>query len=173
MPVNFFQPGCRHTTEIARFGLCDDPQPAKSPAYLDEIDPDKWIAEVSNPGNRAVEFHAVDHCPGIDPRRTDGSAAQRCDGILTWGRSIVFVELKDRARGFGGGQGQLLETIRYFNADQGLGGYDHVRAHVANRQRPAAAIGGAQTIQTFRNETAAILGGKGVDLCLDRNIQVS
>lgn len=61
MPINFFDVGCKTKSNKTEFGLCDDPPPA----YIDENNNSKWIAFVSNPENKDVDFYAIDHCINI------------------------------------------------------------------------------------------------------------
>lgn len=42
----------------------------------------------------SVTFTAIDHC--IETLRADGSMDKRCDGVLTYGTTVIFVELKER-----------------------------------------------------------------------------
>jgi hypothetical protein len=44
MRINFFDINCQSKTNQPKFGLCDDPPPSNSPAYIDTDDCSKWIA---------------------------------------------------------------------------------------------------------------------------------
>lgn len=43
MGINFFDANCQGRTNQSKFGLCDDPPPAKNPAYIDTEDSTKSI----------------------------------------------------------------------------------------------------------------------------------
>ena len=174
MPINFLQTGCKTESNQQLFGLCDNPDPAKDPAYIDELDDTKWIAEVTNNLGTLIEFFAVDHCQNIKPLRPNLEAAKRCDGILKNGNNLSFVELKDRDhRGWiSGGRKQITETIQFFHANHDLTTYANVDAYVANKQRPLAVTGSYSEVQKFKDETAVILNNQGLLLNIDRNILI-
>ncbi len=174
MPINFFQVGCKTESNQQLFGLCDNPDPAKDPAYIDEVDSTKWIAEVTNGASVNVDFFAVDHCPGIHPVRVNGESAKRCDGILRHNNKLSFVELKDRDhRGWiSGGRKQVTETIQFFHANHNITTYANVDAYVSNKQRPLAVTGSYTEVQKFKDETAIILSNAGLLLNINRNISI-
>ncbi len=165
MPVDFFISGCKSTTSKDKFGLCDDPPPAKNPAYIDEDSPEKWIAEVKNLSKISVDFHAIDNC--IEILRPNGEMGSRCDCMLHYDKSLIFVELKDRGHGgwIAKGSKQISNTIRIFKQSNDIDDYDKVKAYVCNKQRPLAITGTNTTAQKFKDET-------GLTLKLDRNIKL-
>ena len=83
MQINYFPSNCRTRSNLATFGLCDDPTPARNPAYIDETDSYKWLAIVKNPSNKEVNFHSIDNC--VTVLNQDGTMESRCDGILSYG----------------------------------------------------------------------------------------
>lgn len=174
MPINFFQIGCKTESNQHLFGLCDNPPPATDPAYIDEIDSTKWIAEVTNNLSVNVEFFAVDHCPAIQPVRPNNEPAKRCDGILKHNNKLSFVELKDRDhRGWiSGGRKQITETIQFFIASHDITVYANVDAYVSNKQRPLAVIGSSSEVQKFKDETALMLNNTGILLQVNRTILI-
>lgn len=174
MPINFFQVGCKTESTRQLFGLCDNPDPAKDPAFIDELDKTKWIAEVHNTSSIHAEFFAVDHWPGVNPIRANGDPAKRCDGILLHGNNISFVELKDRDhRGWiSGGRKQITETVQFLHVNHDMTSYTNVDAYVANKQRPSAVVGSYTEVQKFKDETALILNNSGLLLKIDRNIYI-
>lgn len=94
MSVDFKIAKCQTRSNRRIFGLCDNPSPAKDPAYIDETDGSKWIAVVENEERFPTEFTAIDNC--IDIKHSDGKMEKRCDGVLTYNATIIFVELKQR-----------------------------------------------------------------------------
>lgn len=138
MPIDFFKLSCQETTNVQLFGLCDDPPPSKSPAYIeyDSINKPNWIAEVVNNKAINVTFTAIDNC--IIIKRPNGEEESKCDGMLTFNDSIVFVELKDRiGKGWlGKARDQLITTISIFSSNHNVNAYKNKRAHIANAQRP-------------------------------------
>ena len=173
MPINFLEPGCQTVSGQPLFGLCDRPDPAKDPAYIDESNRTDWIAEVHNPQSLPVEFFAVDHCPGVEPTRSNGEKSRRCDGILRFANNLRFIELKDRDhRGWiSGGRKQLTETIEFYQLHHNdLDSFEHVDAYIANKQRPSAVVSIITEIQKFKDDTALLLNNKGLLLSINRNI---
>lgn len=79
---------CTSCTGISRFGICDDSN--NQPAYIDQHDPTKWIATVTNRIQAAVHFRAIDNC--IPMVGADGRDLQRCDGVLQYKEKFHFVE---------------------------------------------------------------------------------
>ena len=97
MSVNFFTQGQKTSSDKELFGLCDDSIGRnKKPAYIDESDSDKWIAEVHNDNKTDVDFYAIDCC--VIWYLPNKDIAKACDGMLSYNnkKTIVFVELKDR-----------------------------------------------------------------------------
>lgn len=165
MPVDFFISGCKSTTSKNKFGLCDDPPPAKNPAYINEDIPENWIAEVENKEEISVDFHAIDNC--IEILRPNGEKESRCDCMLHYKNSLVFAELKER--GYSGwiskGSKQISNTIKIFKENHNINDFDKVQAYICNKQRPLAIIGSNATVQKFKDET-------GLTLKPDRNIKI-
>ena len=174
MPINFLQAGCRTESNQQLFGLCDNPDPAKDPAYIDEANTAVWIAEVQNDTPLKAEFFAIDHCAGVQLVRPSGEKAKRCDGILKHNNNLSFVELKDRDhRGWiSGGRKQITETIEFFITNHNITAYAHVDAYVSNKQRPLAITGSYTEVQKFKDETALMLNNAGLLLNINRNISI-
>lgn len=172
MPIDFFKNTCKTTSKGKVFGLCDDPPPAENPAYIDEVDSSKWIAEVTNNSASEVSLYAIDHC--VDILRPNGDMESRCDGMLTHDDNLTFVELKDR--GHKGwlvkGREQLTITIQNFVAHHDISIYNKVEAYVCNKQRPFIVTGISEEVQMFKDDTAALLNSKGLLLKADRNINI-
>lgn len=157
MPIDFFVNSCKTHSNKTEFGLCDDPPPVSSPAYIDEDDQSKWIGVVKNTSNKDVEFIAIDAC--IDIRKPDGSLESRCDGLLSFDNDLIFVELKNREGGqwLKKGREQLTITINNFKANYTISDFDNVHGNVCNSLRPLSHSGHAMNIQQFYDDTNLVL----------------
>jgi len=160
MPTNFLDPNCRTNSNNAEFGLCDDPPPSNSPAYIDEVDHAIWISKVNNPRNENVDFFAIDNC--VTVLRPDRTMDSRCDGALFYSDKLIFVELKSRQSGkwLQKGRKQLTTTINNFRLNHDISLYSNVEAYVCNNLKPLAHTGQASNIQKFKDDTGLILKGK-------------
>ncbi len=159
MPINFFDQNCKTGSANVQFGLCDDPPPATNPAYIDENDSTKWIAIVNNPVQNNVSFYAIDHCISI--LRSNGEMESRCDGLLLYLNTLLFIELKSREGGkwLQKGRKQLTTIVNIFKSQNDINSYDKVEAYVCNSLRPLAHIGQATNIQKFKDDTGLTLKG--------------
>lgn len=168
MGINFFDQNCQTITNAIEFGLCDDtPPPSNVRAYVDTMDRHKWIAFVQNAARISVTFTAIDAC--IIIKRPNGKDSKRCDAMLTYENKIIFVELKKSNREdsfdggtgeFGGGIGQLIETISFFSQNYPLDQYQRKTAYVANKLKPNFQFGNKTTIDKFKEKTGFILRTK-------------
>jgi hypothetical protein len=158
MPVVLFNAGCRTESNSEKFGLCDDPPPARNPAYIQESDELKWIAIVKNADKAECSFYAIDHCHNVIMLRPDGKQEKRCDGMLHYDNNIIFVELKDRNRNrLGGGRKQLAKTIQAFFDNYDKNNYNKIEAYISNKQRHPLNKNNTIEIQKFKNDTGLIL----------------
>jgi len=160
MSIEFFDLKCRSKSDKSNFGLCDDPPPSNSPAYINEDDLPAWIGEVANINNEDVSFFAIDNCVTI--LRSDGTSDSRCDGVLSYSNKLIFVELKSRRtkKWFKKGREQITATIVAFKKNHDISIYKSVEAYVCNNLRPIAHVGQAENIQKFKDKTGYILRGK-------------
>ena len=149
MSAAFFKTKCRHTTDAACFGLCDDGP--NGWAYISESKAeDTWICTVENNNRLEVVFTAVDKCADI--RRADGNQESTCDCILTYTDNIVFVELKElRKDWIEDGIDQLQNTLNLF-PENVLRRFRHKRAFVANRRHPHFNQSASGRKQQFRSQ---------------------
>ena len=159
MSTTFFKGKCQTFSSNKRFGLCDDPSPIKKPAYIDEMDGSKWIAVVHNDDLQSVIFTAIDNC--IDIRKEDGSMSKRCDGVLTYNTSIIFVELKER-KALGSAwvrdaEEQLRATIVYFENTGEAEDFTTKKAYIANNEHPKFKESQTLRMEKFLIETGYIL----------------
>jgi hypothetical protein len=136
--IKFTEAQCLSQSSEKLFGLCDDPLPAKNPAYIDETNGRKWIAVVVNEDRHIVRFIAIDHC--IHIQREDGKQAKRCDGTLTYEETIILVELKSR-----GAEGnawvkdaeeQLRASIVHVSNSDIADDFPLKKAYIANSEHP-------------------------------------
>lgn len=103
--MDFFKPECQSgpfNQEL--FGLCDDQNTTR--AYVDTTDPEKWVATVENPSQKAVTFTAIDKCVIQD---CDAPGSGRCDGMLTTDDLLYLVELKDQKTNW---QSHAIEQLK-------------------------------------------------------------
>ena len=159
MPINYFL-NCKTESKKKKFGLCDDQPPISNPAYIDETNPLKWIGIVNNSLEKDICFNAIDNC--IDIRRPDNSMESRCDGVLSYQKNLVFVELKEREGGqwLKKGREQLTATINRFKQECDITQYTSLKGYVCNNLRPQAHFGQTANIQQFKDDTGFILEGK-------------
>ena len=159
MSTSFSEPACQDITSAKLFGLCDDETRPQERAYLDEQNGGTWIAVVHNDEAFEVTFTAIDNC--IETRRADGKMDSRCDGMLTYNTSVVFVELKERG-GWGknwvkDGDAQLRTSIGYFEANTDTGHLTEKRALLANSEHPRFRDSQIGRMERFREETKYVL----------------
>jgi hypothetical protein len=158
MSINFSQAQCQSITNIKLFGLCDDPPPNSNPAYIDSVDGAKWIAVVVNDYNYPITFTAIDNC--ITILRPDGKMAQRCDGMLSYNSTVIFVELKERAQlgsdWIKDAEGQLRTTIGYFEASAEAANFSVKKAYAANSEHPKFRTNQIQRMEAFFEDTGYV-----------------
>jgi hypothetical protein len=159
MNIDFFQQNCQSTSNKKKFGLCDKEPPAKEPAYIDETNGSDWIAVVLNENINLVTFTAIDNCIGI--KRLDGTDSKRCDGVLSFDNTIIFVELKHRkTKGntwIKEAEEQLRETILNFEKQDMAEDFKIKKAYIANRALPKFRSSQTSRMDKFHEETNYIL----------------
>ena len=161
MPIDFFTQGKKTTSEKELFGLCDDTKDGyKIPAYVDEYDSDKWIAQVHNDSKRTIDFYAIDGC--IVWYLDDGNQANACDGMLVYNNdnhNIVFVELKDRnpqnKQWKIKAEKQLKSTIECFRENHNIN-KTMLKAYICNKQA-LFDEGVEEYMEKFKDETGVTL----------------
>ncbi len=163
MSANFYELKCQTTSSKKTFGLCDDPPPAKNPAYIDELNGSNWIAVVENESQKQITFTAIDNCIAI--LRSDGKMKQRCDGMLTYNSTVIFVELKDRdAQGNAWVKDaipQLKSTIEEFKDTEMAGNFNKKLAYISNKQHPKFKSTQQRRMDAFFDETNYVLRIQG------------
>ncbi len=139
MSIDFSSAKCQDGSTRKLFGICDDPPPATTRAFLDEVDGAKWIAVVQNEYTYDVLFTAIDHCIELPPR-SDGRSSKRCDGMLTYNDTVIFVELKERAQlgtdWIRDAEKQLKTTIAHFETTELAEDFTYKKAYAANSEHP-------------------------------------
>lgn len=163
MSINFEEPQCQMNSSNKIFGLCDDQPPAKNPAYIKEVNGLDWIAVVENYNRYDVTFTAIDNC--ITTLRKDGKMMQRCDGMLTYESTVIFVELKDRGaignRWVEDAIPQLKASIKSFEETKLADNFTKKLAYVSNRQHPKFKSTQQRRMNEFFDETTYILRIQG------------
>lgn len=162
MEIVFLNSQCQSVSNNKRFGLCDE-QDNKEPAYLDERNGDKWIAVVENEELKEVHFIAIDNCIDIWRDKEKKEMDNRCDGMLWYETSIIFVELKDRVSKkdknawVEDGEKQLKCTIEYFEKTEQSNNFREKRAYIANKAHPIFKESQLQRMKSFKQETGYTL----------------
>ena len=162
MEIDFFNSQCKSVSNKKLFGLCDE-QDNEEPAYLDEQNEDKWIAVVENQELKEVHFIAIDYCIDIWRYKEKKEMDNRCDGMLWYETSIVFVELKDRVSRKNtndwvkNGEKQLKRTIEYFEKTGQSDKFTEKRAYIANKAHPKFKESQIHRMKNFKKETGYTL----------------
>lgn len=163
MSEKFKEEKCQNISNSKKFGICDDPPPAQNPAYIDETDGSKWIAVVENEDRYAVTFTAIDNC--IEILRPDGKMSRRCDGMLTFNSTVIFVELKDRdAQGNAWVEDalpQLKSSIQDFEKTDMADIFSRKLAYIANKQHPRFKSTQQSRMDAFFDDTNYVLRIQG------------
>jgi len=162
MEIDFFKSQCQSVSNKKRFGLCDE-QNNKQPAYLDERNGAKWIAVVENEELKKIHFIAIDNCIDIWRDEVKKEMDNRCDGMLWYETSIIFVELKDRVSKkdknawVEDGEKQLKRTIEYFEKTEQSDKFTEKRVYIANKAHPTFKESQLQRMKNFKQETGYTL----------------
>lgn len=156
---------CKKTTNVKKFGLCDDSSDKKLPAYLDQTDEGKWLATVENPNGKDITFKAVDFC--VDVLRNNNEPIKRCEGFLLFENKIIFIELKDRTyRGWlPDAREKFIETIQAFKQSYPNNEFEILEPVVSNRQ--------CKTHQNLMIEKQKLKDSIGLDLILSNKIVIN
>ena len=159
MSVDFTKKECQCKSNKKLFGLCDDQPHLSNPAYIDEINGSKWIAVVINEYKFEVVFTAIDNC--IDIKKEDGRRAKRCDGVLSYGNTIIFVELKERGalgnQWVTDAEKQLKVTLAYFERENIAKTFHHKKAYISNSHHPKFKVSQTRRMNQFLEDTGYIL----------------
>jgi hypothetical protein len=150
MPVNFFEEACRAgPIAAAEFGICDNQDGGK--AFIAYDNRHAWIARVDNRGKLELMFTAIDNC--VEMFRGDGKMDKRCDGMLTSGDHIVFIELKSQGKQWvSAAVAQLKSTIRHFIENHDISVFKYKRAYACNNRHPRFHVIDHEMKQQFYRE---------------------
>jgi hypothetical protein len=154
---DFFASNCQQYSNKNLFGICDNID--IQPAFLDETNGKEWIAVVENGYKENVCFTAVDNC--VEIWRPDGTMESRCDGMLTYQHTLIFVELKDSKKDGSEwvrkGDVQLRSTIAIFEGTTASKTFKSKKAYIANKAKPRFREGQMQRMDRFFKETGYVL----------------
>ena len=133
MSVDFFKVDCQNTTSEQKFGLYDaeDLTPVKIKLTKEEL----WNATVLNSTSKNILVTAIDNC--IDIFRQNGEMDNRCDCMLTYETSILFIELKNKRDSWQSeGLAQIENVVKIMIAEipDFYNGFTKRKAIVANRK---------------------------------------
>jgi len=152
-----FKTLCQDETDDRRFGICDNIPHQR--AYIDSLDGRKWIAVIQNDARQSVTFTALDNC--IEFNKVNGKKESRCEGILTYGETIIFIEAKERK---GDAQTwakiadkQLRNSITLIEAKINLDLFPIKKAAITNKLQNGAKEKHSVRIKKFYEETGYIL----------------
>ncbi|MDR2275353.1 MAG: hypothetical protein LBF27_30880 [Sphingobacterium sp.] len=158
MSVNFLNEACQSFSSRKLFGLCDEPSPSTRPAYIDEANGENWIGVVENDYLYDVTFTAIDKC--IDISIEGEVQPKRCDGMLTFEGSVIFVELKERHSGgnwIKDAEKQLKSTIENFELSEIAEDFSVKKAYIANSSHPKFRSSQTLRMESFLIETGYVL----------------
>jgi hypothetical protein len=133
MQIDFFNKECQKSTHKDKFGICDDVDlNAKTPAYLDFENTNDWLVKVVNSSSQEIVFTAIDHCILKYDRTIDNPS--RCDAMLIYENSIIFVELKNKLKK-PAQIAQLENTIRLFFENNIDRTFSKKEAYLSNKKK--------------------------------------
>jgi len=159
MKIEFFNNISETSSQKKKFGLCDKQPPVKEPAYIDEKNGSDWIAIVLNDDGKSINFNAIDNC--VEIKRADGKDSKRCDGVLSFETTVIFVELKQRiSKGnswIKDAEEQLRETISNFEKQEEAENFEFKKAYIANSEFPKFRSSQINRMDRFYKETDYIL----------------
>lgn len=157
--IDFFPEEHKTVSSKKRFGICDETPPPNKKAYIDEANGQNWIAIVENFYEDEISFIPVDNC--IDLRRPDNKQDNRCDGLIYYNKTIIFVELKtsvSKSRYWiDDGEKQLRVTIGHFEKCFEAKGFEVKKAYISNRAKPQFRRSMAERMENFFYDTGYVL----------------
>lgn len=133
MSVDFLKTDCQNTTNERKFGLYDAED--KTPVKIELTDEDLWNATILNNNRKNILVTAIDNC--IDLFRQNGEMDNRCDCMLTYNTTILFVELKNKRDSWQSeGLAQIENVVKIMMKEipDFYNGFTKRKAIVANRK---------------------------------------
>jgi hypothetical protein len=159
MSIKFKKVQCQTRSNKKIFGICDNPSPANDPAYIDETDGSKWIAVIENDNRLSTVFTAIDNC--IEIKDAEGKMEKRCDGMLMYNSTVIFVELKQRgAKGNAwvlDAEPQLMNSIKHFEQTEISESFKQKKAYISNSEHPKFKTSQIGRMERFYSKTGYIL----------------
>ncbi len=131
MSVDFFKAECQVLTKEKRFGLFDAED--TSPVQIKLVDEKSWNAIVINDNCVELIFTAIDNC--VEMLRDDGEMDSRCDAMLIYNNTLLFIELKNKRDSWQSlGLSQIEATIKRMIVEHQVfyNGFAKRKAIVAN-----------------------------------------
>jgi len=148
---------CQDITDAKRFGICDDKPHQR--ACIDTIDGRNWMTVIENDLRHDVTFTALDNC--IEIRKDNGKMESRCEGIITYNYTIIFLEIKDRTGGANtwakDADKQLKTSIALIELKVDLGNFLSRKAYISNRIQRGSKQNHPVRIKQFLEQTGYIL----------------
>ena len=148
---------CQDITQEKKFGICDDIPNHR--AYVDLNNGSKWMTVVQNNSMLPVTFTALDNC--IELRGTDGKMESRCEGIITYGNTIIFIEIKERTGDSKtwakDADKQLRATISSIKSKINLDSFETKRAAITNRLQSRSKEKHTVRMKKFLEDTGYLL----------------
>jgi hypothetical protein len=152
-----FKKFCQDETNLRNFGICDDKLHQR--AYIHTGHGGNWTAVVQNDNQYDVTFTALDHC--IEIRNSKGKMQSRCEGIITYNNTIIFIEIKQRtgdAKTWAkDADKQLRSTISVVSAKINLNLFVVKKAAIANPLHRRSAEKHTTRMMKFLDDTGYIL----------------
>lgn len=149
MAIDFFKATCQCNISNTEFGIVD-----LEPAVISFEDSDNWNVTICNPSEKEIIHTAIDNC--LDIPFEEG---ERCDSMLTFDNTLIFIEIKERnyGRWAGEAKNQLINTIAIFKRDCEINNYKRFFGQIANKKKPYFRSGLNNFSQSFEDETGFIL----------------
>lgn len=159
MNVEFFQEQCMTHTRAEVFGICDGPENTQVPAFLSYTDEKEWVARVENYFRFEVTFVAIDRC--IEILSDEGKPGKRCDGMLAYNETVIFVELKQskssRSQWIKEAEEQLRFVIKHFERSHLCLQFRVKKAYICNNQHPVFRSSQKSRMEKFFSDTRYVL----------------
>jgi len=154
---HIFSSLCQDQTNEPIFGIKDDNNHER--AYLDYGNGRFWLATIENTSRYEVIFTALDNC--IELRKANGHLESRCEGMLTYNDTIIFVEIKARTGDMKtwakDADKQLRNSIALIESRVNLDTFTVKRAAISNSLMRRLGEKTTERIKRFKNETGYIL----------------
>jgi hypothetical protein len=144
---------CEITINNKTFGISDIDSSPKRPCVIDENlnNKENWGVSITNKDNKKLTINGIDCCISI--LKEDNTKDNICDACIRYDNTIIFIEIKDKARNwFEQAAQQLISTIKHFEKENALITYTTKHAYIANKKRPHAHVNHNQILQKILYE---------------------